>query len=619
MSGKTAGPETGYGAHTQSSHDAIKDELAGKIERDDASVFAHLGVDNVDRGFVTEAMTRFEQNGTLQSNRLFEFIESLQDQFGNTARIRFSQSSDVRLIIEKSDSWDYPSNKPDYSAVSEQSFQRPGDRWRDRHSWCEIKVRVSDGPYSDRNVDAKEIIVQTVDYARLHMSGRPFQLFSVGLLIYGDQFCVGIYDRAGVRFSPSYHIWDDLDTFIRVVRCITTNMTPEQLGQDPTVTTVTGIEHDQWFAKLQANGISIEEYIPGEPVYEVSLGGTDSRRWVTVGTPIWISLSLFDRGTLVWLVRNKTSLDLRVLKNAWHSGARTPESEIYQLIEGEHPGVARFDNGADVKFPGTGDIISTASLRGRGDANSAEHSVLHRVFIYPEGRSLFKARSELELLKGMRAALRGHEFLCSQYILHRDISVGNIMLSVEDDPPEGAEGFLMDLELALCTGPRVEYKTLAPVRTPIGQVLSDVQVKPSRWDTQLTKRGAPMTGTLQFMAVDLLMSLDDQLKAARREASEGLVEQAAHHDIESFIWVLLYSLFRRALLEADHRTMTAQEKTWMRGLQTEFKQYFGQNSPHSILGQRSDIRGPWYVAHHFPSFFSDPIRKLVRNLASQFT
>ncbi|EMD33835.1 hypothetical protein CERSUDRAFT_76524 [Gelatoporia subvermispora B] len=633
--------EAGHAAHTNSSRSAIEIDLKGNIDWDDPSVFVHLGVSNVDCDFVVHAKTSFEQDDRLKLarselkriaadaskqetamyphlSRIFKFLERLQDKFGKTARIRFCQSSNMQLIIENSDSWDYPRNKPDFSAVLVEMIKNPGNRWRDRHSWCEVKAHASARPKAYRNDDPKSIVIQAADYARLHMSGCPFQLFSVGLLIYGDEFCVGIYDRAGVRFSPSHNIWDDFDTFIRVVRCITTNMMPEQLGQDPTVTTVTGIEHDQWLAKVQENGISIEEYVPGEPVYEVSLGGTDSRRWVTVGTPIWVSLSLFGRGTLVWRVLNKVTLDLGVLKNAWHSGARTPESEIYKFIEGEHPGVARFVDGADVKFPGTELIISTVSLRGRGDEDSANNAILHRVFIFPVGRSLYKARSELELLKGIRAALRGHEFLCSQYILHRDISVGNIMLLSEDSPPAGAEGFLMDLELARYSAPTVEIRTSGPVRLPTGRVLTDIQAKHSRWDADLTKRGAPMTGTLQFMAVELLQTMARDLRAAKRNRkhTKPPIEHRTHHDIESFVWVLIYSLIRR-VLRVDRLNMTDEEKALMEDLQDSFTQYFGRSNPSAIVAQRWGDN-PWDFVHLHDSFFTDPIRDLINTLDRQF-
>ncbi|EMD33844.1 hypothetical protein CERSUDRAFT_76532 [Gelatoporia subvermispora B] len=253
---------------------------------------------------------------------------------------------------------------------------------------------------------------------------------------------------------------------------------------------------------------------------------------MTVGSPVWVSLSLFDRGALIWLVRNKVTLAFKTMKNAWHSSALTSEFEVYRLLEGRHSSVARFDGEVDVLLPGTDCVISTSSLRGNAVSKSDKSKVLRRVF-YPSGRSLYKAESELELLKGIRAAIEGHEFLCNQQILHRNISVGSVMFWDDDDPQEGTEGLLLDLELARRNGPRVEVRTLDPVCTPAGQVFSGVQVKHSRWEPEVVAWGAPTTGTLQFMAVDLLRSLDDGLKAKHREVSPGPIEHQVCHDIES--------------------------------------------------------------------------------------
>ena len=42
----------------------------------------------------------------------------------------------------------------------------------------------------------------------------------------------------------------------------------------------------------------------------------------------------------------------------------------------------------------------------------------------------------------------GHQFLYENGILHRDVSAGNILLASEDNPEDGAEGFITDVEFA---------------------------------------------------------------------------------------------------------------------------------------------------------------------------
>jgi hypothetical protein len=76
-------------------------------------------------------------------------------------------------------------------------------------------------------------VTQSADYARLFMSARPLMLFCVGILIFGTEFCVGIFDRDGVTFSPAYDMFQDTETFIRVVRSLACNLSIQELGFDP--------------------------------------------------------------------------------------------------------------------------------------------------------------------------------------------------------------------------------------------------------------------------------------------------------------------------------------------------------------------------------------------------
>jgi len=245
----------------------------------------------------------------------------------------------------------------------------------------------------------KDIVTQAADYARLHMSARPFQLFSVGLLIFGSKFCVAIFDRDGIQFSPVKDIWDDVRTFIRVIRRLACDMSPVQLGQDPTIRILTDREAVPWQHKAKEMGLQ------SFPIYAVTMG-TGSHCWYTLGPPIWSSLSLLGRGTTVWRVCDSSKPDeILVLKNAWRSGERLAESTIYEAIQGTHPGVAEYKFGADVVFPGEDRLISVNNLR--GDSGITNMPILHRLLIATIGRPLWDYTSDLELLQGVRSALKG--------------------------------------------------------------------------------------------------------------------------------------------------------------------------------------------------------------------
>lgn len=312
----------------------------------------------------------------------------------------------------------FPALVPDF-VCQEPSTERSSKEilWNRSSAFLEVNPSSNQGPQTSTGSEAV-ILTQSADYARLHMSARPFQLFSVGLLIFGTKFCVAIFDRGGIIFSPVHDIWQDLDVLIRVVRRISCDLSPHELGQDPTVDMLVPEDRlTQHVAALTDKfDISTQRFsnkaFPPFPTYKVSFGGTDSTKWVTVGPPIWNSVSLIGRGTSVWRVYRLNideSVDwteMYVMKNAWRSSQRDAESDIYRRIIASHPGVARFEHGRDVCFPGPrGRVISVDELR--TGAAQEETQILHRLIISSLGRPLYEYPSEVHLLKALRAAIKG--------------------------------------------------------------------------------------------------------------------------------------------------------------------------------------------------------------------
>jgi hypothetical protein len=316
------------------------------------------------------------------------------------------------------DTWSFPEVSPDFTLFDiTDAFPRTSTKisatesvsenetlprfWRYSSGFVEIKPTEAQGPEPHRPGIVKQIVVQAADYARLHISARPFQLFSVGLLIFGSKFSVAIFDRDGVQFSPAKDMWDHTQTFIRVVRRLACDMSPVQLGQDPTVHILSDDEAAPW--QTRAKQMGMESF----PSYSVTMG-VGNHCWYTLGPPIWSSLSLLGRGTSVWRVCDASNPDkLLVLKNAWRSSNRLAESIIYQAIGGSHPGVAEYKFGADVVFPESDCLISVDNLRNSNPSNdNASTPILHRLFIATIGRPLWDYISELELLLGIRSALK---------------------------------------------------------------------------------------------------------------------------------------------------------------------------------------------------------------------
>jgi len=475
-----------FKSNTNSSRDAIKADLAGKILYDDPTVFARLRVDEHATCFVTncaeslkadfadeiallkelvetaskrlpdkleqeekvDAMTdrdtetRSGNHGSVEEKKMYlplvriflnyafflvlNIVSQLKlfnhiTQFGQPNALRKFERTNGMLKADDSDHLlGFPSVSPDITISLEGVDAANSKKWRHRDAFGEVKPSNKQGPMSVNAGTIPPIVAQCADYARLFMSARPFMLFCVGILIFGTDFCVGIFDRDGVTFSPVYDMFKDTDVFVRVVRSLACELSIEELGLDPTIRVLSDEE-----TKTLTNQPAKNIY----PSALVSCGGT---QWCTIGTPIWSSLSFLGRGTHVWCVRqcvqdNNLRLvgDVMIMKTAWRSSARTPESDIYLAIPDPYPeGVAKFKCGGDVNFPSTGFPITMQNLRNKDRQNISPATltpVLHRLILLTVGRPMWEYVSERDLLTGFRDAIRGQCFVIDWRLLSSDI------------------------------------------------------------------------------------------------------------------------------------------------------------------------------------------------------
>lgn len=274
--------------------------------------------------------------------------------------------------------------------------------WRLLSSHVEVKALRSDGPsrtYASRDGEGKEICQQVADAARAHMASRPFQIYSLALVICGTSFWCTMYDRGGVTISPEFSYFEHRETFVRVVLQLTRRLTVTELGMDPSIKVIGPAT------------------VADRPVYSFPFGKTT---WTTEKL-LFQSLSLIGRGTSVWLVTD--GVDHRVMKMAWRTKARTAEFNIYQeirrAIESKRgkkwpKGVAIVKDGADVAPTKTGqatrrDAVSVMSVRkGVGQTlKDKDDIILHRLILEEVGRSITEWRSPRELLTGIYHAIEG--------------------------------------------------------------------------------------------------------------------------------------------------------------------------------------------------------------------
>ncbi|KAF9491301.1 hypothetical protein BDN71DRAFT_1592344 [Pleurotus eryngii] len=460
-----------------------------------------------------------------------------------------------------------PYSKPDLRLGGPSSELKT---WRDLAAFGEVKPKAVQGMGPGQDIKASDALIQSGDYARLHLAGSPFRLFSIALMITGNNFQVGIFDRAGVVVSPAANIWTDTKTFIRVIRRLTCDLSHIEMGCDPSVFELPSHAELYPFIREKAKTLGVPLDSLDYPSFLVqclkrssALDGMDARspldcdredwevhEWLTIGPPVWVSLSLLGRGTSIWRVMPykeddfDSSAEVCILKNTWRNSHRVSESEIYETIDGGPDGVADFYYGGDAVFPYAKAAISVANIRvidyrvnRKNLLDVPSHRsvdptpMLHRLILGTVGRPLWDAVDYVDLLRGFRAVLLGHEGLWEQGILHRDISAGNILLVV-GTAEEGKEGFITDLEFA-------RLRQIRQTRTRVNKDGAETTAK--AWTD--TTRGLLMTGTVQFMAIAKLEAITSGTPCV-----PGFTDQV-HHDLESFIWVFAYTVMRRLMAE----------------------------------------------------------------------
>ncbi|KAM3520413.1 hypothetical protein MY4038_009436 [Beauveria bassiana] len=119
----------------------------------------------------------------------------------------------------------------------------------------------------------------------------------------------------------------------------------------------------------------------------------------------------------------------------------------------------------------------------------------------PRGRVIDEFKTLTELVAALQGATRAHRSLYENGILHRDISVNNIIITPANRKNKGFGGMLIDLDMA-----------------------KDLR-------TTVEGRRSHRTGTMEFMAWELLST---------EQQAQGPIVHSYYHDLQSFLWVLIW-------------------------------------------------------------------------------
>ncbi|KAL2753391.1 hypothetical protein ACRALDRAFT_2139748 [Sodiomyces alcalophilus JCM 7366] len=386
--------------------------------------------------------------------------------------------------------------------------------------WSQVLVpgELNSSPSADKPLGAW---LDLGRHAREVFAAPDTRRFVLGFTICGSVMRVWAFDRVGGIASEQFDINDGLRFVFTILGFLW--MDDEQLGFDPTVIT-TGTERH---IEIQRNG-STERIIIDKVIHR-------ARR-------------IAGRGTTCWKAHPEGYPEIQlVVKDSWQCTERDEEGELlHEVMEKGVVNIGRYCHHETVQIRGIDDDIRNnirrgldittatnyqssrvslpsnmeidSSREGRSSSTKRPSSqtdspippskrscsakapvaalldrVHRRIILRDYGKPIYKASSRSALLFALVGCLEGHESLYKAGILHRDISINNLMINEDSNNPSWPS-FLIDLDLA---------------------------TRENRARASGEKR---KTGTRAFMAIGVLLG----------------EQHSFMHDLESFFWVLFW-------------------------------------------------------------------------------
>ncbi|KAL2050313.1 hypothetical protein ABVK25_009421 [Lepraria finkii] len=396
-------------------------------------------------------------------------------------------------------------------------------------NWSEILVtgELKSNPDQDRYEKAW---VDLATYAR-EVFRTQDRRFVLGFTICGSRIRLWHFDRSGACGSSSFDINQDGLAFTRAMLGYYL-MTDEQLGLDPTVQGPEGKRYIEITRDSQVERLILTKSIKKQAAI-VARGTTCWRAYRDTDKtkkPLIVkdSWQYEERPEEGLLIEEATNRGVENIARYYHHETVRVHGEIDDTLGNirrgmmEACGRTSFRQNAPKK-PGptasdsqgaavTGQMqpppllrkrssssaqleLQSSAKRSRSNFQSQEpekplHNRIHRrVVTQDPGKHIDDASSLKGIINGFLGAIHGHESLLKFGALHRDISIGNIMLTENED-----DGFLIDFDLSIKTSD--DHASGAPSKT----------------------------GTKVFMAIGAL----------RGEPHSFM------HDLESFFWVLFW-------------------------------------------------------------------------------
>ncbi|KAI1475416.1 hypothetical protein F4774DRAFT_429038 [Daldinia eschscholtzii] len=403
--------------------------------------------------------------------------------------------------------------------------------WDGKCHWSQILIHgeLKSNPSADT---ASKAWLDIGKYSQKILLAQDTRRFAIGFTLCGSSMRIWLFDRIGGIASDQFDVNKDGRRFVYTILGFFW-MDETQLGFDPTIIT-SGSER---YIEIDRNGrrerLIIDRVIMRTPY----IAGRATTCWkarseTDLKTPLVIKDSWQDteREEEGELLREATTQNINNMARYYHhytvqvygadddiqnnvrKGLNVTTAQNYcpqhSMIPREAVNTSnyqesrsitlcrkRFTSQIDTSLPFTKRLCSASSTKANSNDNSNNlpNRIHRRLIVRDYGKPIYKASSHAALLKALEGCIAGHESLHRAGILHRDISVNNLMINEDDSNPSWSS-FLIDLDLA---------------------------IKEERNDASEAKN---RMGTRAFMAIGAL---------------EG-EQHSFMHDLESFFWVLFW-------------------------------------------------------------------------------
>ncbi|EPT00613.1 hypothetical protein FOMPIDRAFT_1049643 [Fomitopsis schrenkii] len=480
----------------------------------------------------------------------------------------------------------------------------PLARWRNLALVFDIRSHADEDPMAKNSKEHEQCFLRLTSLAQNTMLAQG-KLYAYIVGIYGRKARLYRFDRCGAVCSPLFNyttepriLHDFLWRFVhpKFDGCVV-------LGDDPTVKR--GTRADRSLVQELA-----KQY---DPAYTYTAETKKAIRRVTVtqddgGKATYLVYKLIhtdphllSRASTVWeafaLNGNGEATGKRVvIKEAWQYTSMPSEITFYHDLQ--EAAAASAESGTKpslsgiVRLEGCNDLgarevetFARGTPRPGYRTMRCEGSRVHersfvRMVFGTIGTPLYRFKSTYEVACALRDAIEGHRQAYQLGLIHRDISVGNVMMERKADGTVG--GFIHDLDyafswkrfLAAAGLPvdletweryvREEYRRVTQEKTASAAedaewdrtmshsasqtsrdtAESSAQEEAPEFDVNpaLQKEQKRKTGTTPYMAMEVLDN--DQ----NRDVHD------ARHDLESFLWLFIWLVMRQVSHTLDHCT-----------------------------------------------------------------